>query len=90
MEEVKQGRPWKNDSRYPTYEKADAKRKSILTEESNQFDVKVKRLSIGEGQHAFFVKTRMKKEFLDSKPQNKRKQKGVNERHDKISSKVAV
>ena len=35
MEEIKQGRPWKNDSRYPTYEKADVKRKLILSKEAN-------------------------------------------------------
>ena len=73
MEEVKQGRPWKNDSRYTTYRKADTKRKSILAKEDNQFDAKVKRLSIGEGQFAFFVKTRLKKEFLDQEKPPKKK-----------------
>tara|TARA_R100000008_G_C3569587_1_gene161230 strand:- start:1136 stop:1384 length:249 start_codon:yes stop_codon:yes gene_type:complete len=77
MEEVKQGRPWKNDSRYPTYEKADAKRKSILTKEDNRHDVKVKRLSVGEKQFAFFVKTRLKKEFYEQeKPAKKKRKKG--------------
>jgi hypothetical protein len=73
MEEIKQGRPWKNDSRYPTYEKADTKRKSILSEKDNRFDVKVKRLTAGEGQHAFFVKTRLKKEFFDQEKPTKKK-----------------
>ena len=75
MEEVKQGRPWKNDSRYTTYEKADAKRKSILTKEDNRYDAKVKRLSVGEKQHAFFVKTRLKKEFLEKEKPSKKKRK---------------
>ena len=73
MEEIKQGRPWKNDSRYPTYEKADMVRKSILGKENNQFDAKVKRLSIGENQFAFFVKTRLKKEFIDQGKPSKKK-----------------
>ena len=73
MEEVKQGRPWKNDSRYPTYERADLKRKSILSKEDNRFDVKVKRLHVGEKQYAFFVKTRLKKEFfVQEKPAKKK------------------
>ena len=73
MEEVKPGRPWKNDSRYVTYEKADTKRKSILTEKDNRFDAKVKRLSAGEGKFVFFVKTRLKKEFFDQEKPFKKK-----------------
>ena len=73
MEEMKQGRPWKNDSRYPTYEGADAKRNSILSQEDNRYDAKVKRLSIGERQHAFFVKTRLKQEFFDQNKAAKKK-----------------
>ena len=73
MEEVKQGRPWKNDSRYTAYESADTKRKSILSEEGNQFDAKVKRLSVGEKQYAFFVKTRLKQEFFDQNKSTKKK-----------------
>ena len=77
MEEIKQGRPWKNDSRYPTYEKADVKRKLILSKEDNRHDAKVKRLSVGEKQYAFFVKTRLKKEFLEKeKPAKKKMKKG--------------
>tara|TARA_Y100000310_G_scaffold249160_1_gene255180 strand:+ start:71 stop:310 length:240 start_codon:yes stop_codon:yes gene_type:complete len=79
MEEVKQGRPWKNDSRYTTYKRADGKRKSILAKEDNQFDAKVKRLSIGEGQFAFFVKTRLKKEFLEQAKPSKKKSRKKNE-----------
>jgi len=78
MEEVKQGRPWKNDSRYTTYRKADTKRKSILTKEDNQFDAKVKRLSIGEGRYAFFVKTRLKQEFLEQDKPSKKKSRKKN------------
>ncbi len=73
MEEIKQGRPWGNDSRYANYEQADVKRKSILDKENNQFDAKVKRLSIGEGRYAFFVKTRLKQEFFDQKKPAKKK-----------------
>ena len=78
MEEVKQGRPWKNDSRHDTYKRADVKRKSILAKEDNQLDAKVKRLSIGEGQHAFFVKTRLKKEFLEQDKPSKKKSRKKN------------
>ena len=82
MEEIKQGRPWKNDSRYITYKKADAKRKSILGKEDNQFDAKVKRLSVGEGQFAFFVKTRIKKEFIDQEKPTKKKSRKVRKKKD--------
>ena len=73
MEEVKQGRPWKNDSRYPSCERADAKRKSILTEKDNRYDVKVKRLSVGDGNFAFFVKTRLKQELFEQEKSTKKK-----------------
>jgi hypothetical protein len=78
MEEVKQGRPWKNDSRYPSYEEADTRRKSILTEENNHFDVKIKRLSIGESKFAFFVKTRLKKEHTEQKKSSSKTKKHAN------------
>jgi len=82
MEEVKQGRPWKNDSRYSTYEKADQKRKSILVKEDNRHDAKVKRLSVGDQQYAFFVKTRIKKEFLDQEKPTKKKSRKVQKKKD--------
>ncbi len=76
MKETKQGRPWKNDSRHPTYEEADTRRTSIIAEQDH-YDVKIKRLSVGESQYMFFVKKRLKKEHFEQKKSSSKTKKHV-------------
>ena len=75
METEKKNRPWTKKSRYSTYEAADKVRKLILENPDNKEDVKVRRLSAGEGRHAFFIKTRLKKEFVEKPTTKKNKKK---------------
>ena len=57
---TKHGRPWDVNGRYQTFEEADARRNDLLSSEDNCYDVKVRRLSVGNQNWAFFVKTRLK------------------------------
>lgn len=79
----KHGRPWDINNRYETFKEADIRRNDILNNKNNKYDVKVKRLYIGDNNWAFFVKTRIKKEFVHEK-KNKKKTRGKRNRiHNK-------
>ena len=72
-EKIKHGRPWDVNGRFETFEEANNRRDIILSKDDNQCDVKVRRLSIGDGNHAFFVKTRVKEEFLSKEKNDKKR-----------------
>ena len=54
VEPTNHGKPWSNTFIYESFQDADDKRKQILKEKPDEFQVKVKRRSNG----AFVVKTR--------------------------------
>ena len=64
-EKVKHGRPWDVNGRFETYNEATNRKTDLLVEGEDRYDIKIRRLSIGDGNHAFFVKTRLKEEYLN-------------------------
>ena len=72
-EQIKHGRPWDVNGRYQTFEEADSRRNDLLSKKDNRYDVKVRRLSIGNHDWAFFVKTRVKEEFLNEEKNAKKR-----------------
>ena len=81
----KKSRPWDVNGRFETFEEADARRNDLL-DNSSKHDVKVKRLYVGNDNWAFFVKTRLKEEFVKKnekkkvRRQNRKPRKPTNQR----------
>ena len=69
------GRPWEKDSKFFSYEDADKKRNEIISRKDNKYDVKVKRFSVDTNTWVYYVKTRLKEEFIEKKNESKRKKK---------------
>jgi len=93
MEEQKQNipkksRPWDVNGRFETFDEADSRRKDLLKSENNRHDVKVRRLHVGDRNWAFFVKTRLREEFVRKnekkkvRRKNRKSGKPTNQRKD--------
>ena len=83
----KKSRPWDVNGRFETFEEADSRREDLLAADDNRCDIKVRRLCVGEKRWAFFVKTRLKEEFI--KKNEKKKVRRENRKSGKQTSQRA-